>query len=77
VQTLGKDYKTLLQEYLQAKRLALPKYTVIATQGEAHAQLFQVECEIGQLKLTTRGEGISRRAAEQAAAEEAYQKIHS
>lgn len=77
VQTLGKDYKTLLQEYLQAKRMALPKYTVIATQGEAHAQLFQVECEIGQLNLITRGEGVSRRAAEQAAAEEAYQKIHS
>ncbi len=77
VQTLGKDAKTLLQEYLQGKRLALPKYTVIATQGEAHAQLFQVECEIAQLKLVTRGEGISRRAAEQAAAEAAYRKIHS
>ena len=74
-QTLGKDYKTLLQEYLQGKRLALPKYTVIATQGEAHAQLFQVECEIGQLKLSTRGEGVSRRSAEQAAAESAFCKI--
>ena len=75
VQTLGKDAKTLLQEYLQGKRMALPKYTVIATQGEAHAQLFQVECEIAQLKLTTRGEGVSRRAAEQSAAEAAYRKI--
>jgi ribonuclease III len=72
VQTLGKDAKTLLQEYLQGRKLALPKYTVIATQGEAHAQLFQVECEIPQLELTTRGEGSSRRAAEQAAAETAY-----
>ncbi len=71
-QTLGKDYKTLLQEYLQGKKLALPAYTVIATQGEAHAQRFQVECEIAQLKLTTRGEGVSRRAAEQIAAEAAY-----
>ncbi len=76
VQTLGKDAKTLLQEYLQGKRMALPKYTVIATQGEAHAQLFQVECEIAQLKLTTRGEGVSRRAAEQAAAEAAYLKLN-
>ena len=75
VQTLGKDAKTLLQEYLQGKRMALPKYTVIATQGEAHAQLFQVECEIAQLKLTTRGEGVSRRAAEQAAAEAAYSQL--
>ena len=75
VQSLGKDYKTLLQEYLQGKKLALPKYTVIATQGEAHAQTFQVECEIGQLKLTTRGEGASRRTAEQAAAEAAYLQL--
>jgi ribonuclease-3 len=77
VQTLGKDAKTLLQEYLQGKRLALPKYTVIATQGEAHAQLFQVECEIAQLKLITRGEGVSRRAAEQAAAESAYLQLNT
>ncbi len=76
-QTLGKDAKTLLQEYLQGKKLALPQYTVIATQGEAHAQLFQVECEIGQLKLTTRGEGSSRRTAEQAAAEAAYLQLNT
>ena len=75
VQLLGKDYKTLLQEYLQGRRLALPKYTVVATQGEAHAQLFQVECEIAQLKLTTRGEGASRRTAEQVAAEAAYLQL--
>lgn len=77
VQTLGKDYKTLLQEYLQGKKLALPKYSVIATQGEAHAQLFQVECAIGQLQLTTRGEGVSRRTAEQVAAEAAYRQIEA
>jgi len=76
-QTLGKDYKTLLQEYLQGKRLALPKYAVIATQGEAHAQLFQVECQIEQLNLITCGKGSSRRTAEQVAAEAAYRKIES
>lgn len=77
VQTLGKDAKTLLQEYLQSHKLALPKYTVIATRGEAHEQLFQVECEIAQMKLNTRGEGSSRRIAEQAAAEAAYQKLNT
>jgi len=77
LQTLGKDPKTLLQEFLQAKRMPLPKYTVTATQGEAHAQLFQVECEIAQLKLTTRGEGVSRRAAEQHAAETAYLQLNT
>ncbi|MDR2196147.1 MAG: ribonuclease III [Gallionellaceae bacterium] len=77
VRTLGKDAKTLLQEYLQARKLALPTYNVLAVKGEAHAQLFQIECEIPQLKLAARGEGVSRRAAEQAAAEAVYAKLHT
>lgn len=76
VRTLGKDAKTLLQEYLQGRRLSLPQYTVAAIQGEAHAQLFRVECRIAELKIATHGEGASRRAAEQAAADAAYRKLH-
>jgi ribonuclease-3 len=72
VHSLGKDAKTQLQEHLQARKLALPKYTVVGTQGEAHAQLFVIECAIPQLKVATRGEGSSRRIAEQVAAEAAY-----
>ncbi len=72
VQSLGKDSKTRLQEHLQARKQALPKYTVAAIQGEAHAQLFVIECELPQLKISTRGEGSSRRIAEQSAAEAAY-----
>lgn len=72
---LGKDAKTLLQEYLQGKRLPLPGYSVLETQGEAHEQLFQVECAIPALKLITRGSGTSRRNAEQQAALAAYQII--
>lgn len=75
VQTLGKDPKTLLQEHLQARRIALPTYSVIEIQGEAHAQSFQVECAIPALKITTRGEGSSRRNAEQQAAQVAYQQL--
>ncbi|HUW00372.1 MAG TPA: ribonuclease III [Gallionella sp.] len=75
VQTLGKDAKTLLQEYLQGKRLPLPMYTIIAMQGEAHEQLFQVECAIPNLKISTRGTGTSRRNAEQQAAQAAYQLL--
>ena len=75
VQSLGKDAKTLLQEYLQARKLGLPKYSVVATHGEAHAQLFVIECQILQLKIASRGEGSSRRIAEQAAAEAAYTMI--
>lgn len=77
VQTLGKDAKTLLQEYLQSKRIPLPSYSVIGTAGEAHAQSFQVECAIPSLKISTRGTGTSRRNAEQGAAQAAYQLIHT
>jgi ribonuclease-3 len=75
VQTLGKDAKTLLQEYLQARKLPLPQYTVVTIQGEAHAQTFEVECKIEKLEITARGQGTSRRIAEQAAAEAAYQRL--
>jgi ribonuclease-3 len=71
--SIGKDPKTLLQEYLQGRKLGLPEYAVIATEGEAHCQTFCVECHIPPLSVRTRGEGGSRRAAEQQAASRAYQ----
>lgn len=69
--SLGKDPKTLLQEFLQSKKIALPLYTVLATEGEAHCQTFRVECSIPSLSINTQGEGGSRRAAEQLAAQSA------
>ncbi len=71
--TSAKDPKTLLQEYLQARKIALPQYAVVATRGEAHEQLFQVECVIPELGIRSRGEGTSRRSAEQEAARQAYE----
>lgn len=65
---MGKDPKTELQEWLQARRLKLPSYKVVSTLGAAHKQTFEVECEIFELKLNARGSGGSRRAGEQAAA---------
>ncbi|MBN9461783.1 MAG: ribonuclease III [Burkholderiales bacterium] len=66
--TLGKDAKTLLQEYLQGRKLPLPVYAVVATHGAAHSQVFEVECAIPKLQIQVLGSGASRRAAEQAAA---------
>jgi ribonuclease-3 len=66
--TLGKDPKTRLQEWLQAQRLAVPDYAIVAATGEAHAQRFDVECRIPALDIVARGTGSSRRAAEQDAA---------
>lgn len=72
---IGKDPKSLLQEHLQGWKMDLPEYKVLATEGEAHCQTFRVECHIGKLNITTSGEGTSRRAAEQQAAELAYKKV--
>jgi ribonuclease-3 len=71
---LGKDPKTLLQELLQARRLPLPQYSIVATEGEAHAQRFTVECLIPSMSIRAVGEGRSRRAAEQHAADLAYRQ---
>ena len=64
----SKDAKTELQEWLQARRLAVPSYRIAATRGQAHAQTFEVECTAAALGLSQRGEGRSRRQAEQEAA---------
>ena len=72
-QTIGKDAKTLLQEFLQARHIPLPQYAVIAMGGEAHQQSFRVECAIPDLNIRTEGEGMSRRGAEQVAARRAYE----
>ena len=65
---LAKDPKTALQELLQGRKLSLPRYAVVRTEGEAHDQTFVVECRVEGLETTATGQGASRRAAEQAAA---------
>jgi len=72
---LGKDPKTRLQEWLQGRRMAVPEYVVVGTTGEAHAQLFEVECRIPALGVVATGSGGSRRGAEQAAAEIALARV--
>ena len=64
----SKDAKTELQEWLQARRLAVPVYSIRATRGQAHAQTFEVDCSVPALGLVESGEGRSRRVAEQEAA---------
>ena len=73
--TLGKDAKTLLQESLQGKKLPLPVYTVVATHGAAHDQLFELECTIPKFSIRVQGRGGSRRAAEQEAAKRALEAL--
>jgi ribonuclease-3 len=73
--SIGKDPKSLLQEYLQSKKIDVPNYEVLAIEGEAHCQIFRVECKVAKFNITTQGEGTSRRNAEQEAAKLAYQQI--
>ncbi|MDD5461864.1 MAG: ribonuclease III [Methylococcales bacterium] len=64
-----KDPKTQLQELMQSKKLELPEYTLLTMSGLAHEQTFKVKCSISLVKNACIGTGISRKRAEQAAAE--------
>jgi ribonuclease-3 len=75
--TLGKDAKTLLQEFLQGKKIALPQYNVVATHGAAHNQQFEIECLVPKLDIHVFGTGGSRRAGEQAAAKLALEAVQT
>ncbi len=66
--TLEKDPKTQLQEFLQSRCLATPVYNIVAITGEPHDQTFQVECSVPGLEEPIQGIGKSRRSAEQQAA---------
>jgi len=72
---VGKDAKTRLQEWLQGRQKPLPVYELVAETGEEHAKVFRVICTLGSPALVTEGEGHSRRAAEQVAAESALAAI--
>jgi ribonuclease-3 len=64
-----RDAKTALQEWTQSRGLGLPDYRVIATSGPAHAPTFEVAVSLADLGSAT-ATGSSKRAAEQAAAEQ-------
>ena len=69
----GKDAKTMLQEALQARRLALPKYRIEHQEGEGYTARFTVSCDLGELGFITTAEAHSRRAAEQQTAKTAFE----
>ncbi len=67
----GKDNKTTLQEALQARRLALPKYRIEEQIGTANDSRFVISCDLGELGFICKAQGASRKTAEQEAAAEA------
>ena len=71
----GKDAKTRLQEWLQARQRPLPAYELVSESGDDHAKLFRVGCTLSDPALAAEGEGGSRRNAEQAAAAAVMEKL--
>jgi ribonuclease-3 len=69
------DYKTALQELAQGKGLPLPDYSVIAEEGPDHEKRFIVEVKVG--RLAARGEGTSKKEAQQQAARHALRDQRS
>ncbi len=66
----SKDAKTRLQEWLQGQGWPLPQYELVATEGEEHARVFEVNCVVTEpVAVVAPGRGSSRRLAEQDAAE--------
>lgn len=74
---VGKDAKTRLQEWLQGRQYPLPVYALLSEEGEEHARVFHVNCTLARPEVVTEGQGGSRRAAEQMAAEAALAQIES
>jgi ribonuclease-3 len=72
--TLDRDYKTQLQELAQSRLRATPRYRVIAERGPDHSKIFEVETDL-RGEVVGRGEGRSKKDAEQAAAKLALDAI--
>jgi len=61
------DYKTRLQEWVQAHLRVIPRYKLVATTGPDHDKTFETELTVGE-DVLARGVGKSKKEAEQRAA---------
>lgn len=75
-QNFSQDYKTQFQELIQAKNKVTPFYQVIDQKGPSHNRIFTVVVEVSGVAYA-QGEGPSKKAAEQAAAKLALEKIQN
>jgi ribonuclease-3 len=67
-----RDYKSALQERLQARGEAVPEYVTVAEEGPSHRRSFRVQCRIGG-EVVAEGEGHSKKQAQQEAARRALE----
>lgn len=75
VETVYKDSKSRLQEYLQQRGEPVPDYEIVSISGEPHNQTFKVECRVSISPEPYMGIGSSRRGAEQRAAKLALESL--
>ena len=68
------DYKSQLQEYIQAREQQTPAYHVVEAGGPDHDRRFTVEAKVGDTVLG-RGTGKSKKAAETEAARSALERL--
>ncbi len=70
------NYKSLLQEYVQARHKTHPRYRVVTEVGPDHMKLFTVEVSVRGM-LLGRGQGRNKKEAEQNAAGDALGRLHN
>jgi ribonuclease III len=68
------NYKSILQEYLQARNMPPPEYLTVDEAGPQHQKVFLVEARIGG-KIMGKGKGTTKKASHQDAARLACQKL--
>ena len=68
------DYKTALQERVQARGFQTPQYSIVGSLGPDHRRVFQAEVSVGDVQLAV-GTGTTIKAAHQAAARDALENL--
>jgi len=69
-----RDYKSLLQEFIQRKHKTIPHYKVVSTEGPDHKKVFSVSVQL-KGEIYGRGKGLSKKEAEQEAAKSALKNL--
>ncbi len=70
----SEDYKSTLQELLQERERRIPRYRISSQEGPDHAKVFVATVEAGG-RVLGEGRGPSKKQAEQAAAQEALERL--
>jgi ribonuclease-3 len=68
------DFKSALQELAQARKLPLPRYSIVREHGPEHSKTFTIEVRLGR-EWTGQADGLTKKSAAQNAARAVYERI--